>query len=91
MPRLPARSGGDRRLGLGFFAPFPLSHDRRSDAEYIQAHKVGIATIEDLTGLAFFSALPDRKQRQLRASCTDVSSIECGAAAISPRTDGAHA
>lgn len=40
--------------------------------EYIQAHKVGIATIEDLTGLAFFSALPDRKQRQLRASCTDV-------------------
>ena len=38
---------------------------------YIRAHKVSIATIEDLTGLRFFTALPDRKHRQMRASCVE--------------------
>ena len=40
--------------------------------DYIQAHRVGVATIETLTGYSFFSALPDRKQRQIKANCTDV-------------------
>lgn len=40
--------------------------------DYIQAHRVGIATVEELTGLRFFSALPARKQKQMRRSCVDV-------------------
>jgi DNA/RNA endonuclease G (NUC1) len=40
--------------------------------EYIQAHRVGIGTIEKLTGHTFLTALPARKQRQLKASCTSV-------------------
>jgi endonuclease G len=40
--------------------------------DYIQAHRIGISTIEDLTGLKFFTALPDRVQRQMRSNCTDV-------------------
>lgn len=39
--------------------------------DYIQAHRVGIATIEDLTGLTFFTALPARRQRQIKSNCTD--------------------
>jgi len=41
-------------------------------ATYIEAHKVGVATIENLTGLRFFSALPTRKQNQIRSNCVDV-------------------
>lgn len=40
--------------------------------EYIRAHKVGIATIEDLTGLKFFTDFPARKQNQMRSNCVDV-------------------
>ncbi len=40
--------------------------------DYIQAHRVGIGTIEKLTGLVFFTALPDRTQQQMKSSCTDV-------------------
>jgi endonuclease G len=40
--------------------------------DYIQAHRVGIGTIEDLTGLTFFPAIPDRVRRQMKANCTDV-------------------
>ncbi len=40
--------------------------------EYIQGHRVGIATIEALTGHTFLTALPARKQRQIKAACTDV-------------------
>jgi endonuclease G len=40
--------------------------------EYIQAHRVGIATIESLTGHRFLTALSARKQRQIKASCTSV-------------------
>lgn len=40
--------------------------------DYIKKHRVAIGTIEDLTGLEFFAALPERKQRQLRTSCVDV-------------------
>ena len=44
----------------------------RRTRDYIEAHRVGIATIERLTGLRFFSALPKRKQRQMRGACVDV-------------------
>src|SRR5262249_10034511 len=40
--------------------------------DYIQAHRIGIGTIEDLTGLTFFPALTDREQRQIKLNCTDV-------------------
>jgi endonuclease G, mitochondrial len=40
--------------------------------DYIEAHRVGLATIEDLTGLRFFTALPARKLRQMRDNCVDV-------------------
>jgi endonuclease G len=40
--------------------------------DYIQAHKIGIGTIEDLTGLTFFPALSAREKRQMTANCTDV-------------------
>src|SRR5882757_8072986 len=40
--------------------------------DYIQAHRIGIGTIEDLTGLTFFPAIPDRVRRQMKANCTDV-------------------
>lgn len=40
--------------------------------DYIQAHKIGIATIEDLTGLSFFPAIPARAREQMKANCTDV-------------------
>lgn len=39
---------------------------------YLEAHKVGVGTIEDLTGLRFFSALDARKQNQIRSNCVDV-------------------
>ena len=39
--------------------------------DYINAHRVGIATVADLTGLQFFTKLPDRKQRQMRANGVD--------------------
>lgn len=41
-------------------------------AEYIRAHKVGIATIENLTGLKFFPDFPARKLNQMRSNCVDV-------------------
>jgi endonuclease G len=40
--------------------------------DYIQQNRIGIGTIEDLTGLTFFSKLPDRKQRQMKTVCVDV-------------------
>ena len=40
--------------------------------DYIQAHRIGIGTIEDLTGLTFFPALSPREKRQMTANCTDV-------------------
>jgi DNA/RNA endonuclease G (NUC1) len=40
--------------------------------DYIKAHRIGIGTIEDVTGLTFFTRLTERKRRQMRASCTDV-------------------
>jgi endonuclease G, mitochondrial len=40
--------------------------------DYIEAHRIGISTIEQLTGLRFFSALPKRKQREMRDACVDV-------------------
>ncbi len=44
----------------------------RRTRDYIEAHRVGISTIEQLTGLNFFSALPAEKRRQLRDACVDV-------------------
>jgi endonuclease G len=41
--------------------------------KYIQAHRVGIETVEELTGLTFFPNLPERKRRQIRLSCVDVA------------------
>jgi len=41
-------------------------------ADYIQAHRVKVATIENLTGLTFFTALSERKRKQIRANCVDV-------------------
>jgi endonuclease G, mitochondrial len=41
-------------------------------APYIKAHNVGVATVEKLTGLRFFTALPARKQKQIRSNCVDV-------------------
>jgi DNA/RNA endonuclease G (NUC1) len=40
--------------------------------DYIQKNRVGIGTIEDLTGLTFLTSLPERKQRQMKSSCVDV-------------------
>jgi endonuclease G, mitochondrial len=40
--------------------------------DYIQAHRVGLATVEDLTGLTFFTKFTARKLRQMRSSCVDV-------------------
>ena len=40
--------------------------------DYIEAHRVGLSTVEQLTGLRFFSALSAHKQRQMRDSCVDV-------------------
>lgn len=37
--------------------------------EYIKKHAVSIGTIEDLTGFSFFSALDERRQRQIRQNC----------------------
>jgi endonuclease G len=37
--------------------------------EYIKKHAVKIATIEDLTGLTFFTAFDTRRQRQLKQNC----------------------
>ena len=36
---------------------------------YIKKHAVSISTIEDLTGLTFFTAFDTRKQRQLKQNC----------------------
>lgn len=44
----------------------------KKTAPYIAAHKVGVATVEDLTGLRFFTALPARKQNQIRNNCVEV-------------------
>jgi endonuclease G len=40
--------------------------------DYIEAHRVGLATIEELTGLHFFTAFSARKLRQMRDNCVDV-------------------
>lgn len=44
----------------------------RRTRPYIEAHRVGLSTIERLTGLRFFSALSARKRRQMRNTCVDV-------------------
>jgi DNA/RNA endonuclease G (NUC1) len=44
----------------------------KKGADYIEAHRVSIGTLEDLTGLTFFTALPARKQQQMRSTCVDV-------------------
>lgn len=45
-------------------------YKRGCGGDYIKAHRVGI-TLKDLTGLQFFTKLPDRKQRQMHANCVD--------------------
>ena len=46
----------------------------KNGVEYIRAHKVGLATIEDLSGLKFFPDFPLRKQRVMRSACVEVLS-----------------
>ena len=44
-------------------------YPKNGSFEYIKKHAISIATIEDLTGLDFFSALPERRQRQIKQNC----------------------
>lgn len=47
----------------------PLQKDQDS-LEYLERFRVGIDTVESLTGLRFFTALPPREARMRRENCT---------------------
>lgn len=44
----------------------------KKGSDYIRAHKVGLATVEQLSGLTFFPDFPARKQRLMRSSCVEI-------------------
>jgi DNA/RNA endonuclease G (NUC1) len=46
----------------------PLKHSEKT-LEYLKRYQVAVSTVEELTGYQFLTALPRRKQMQLKESC----------------------